>query len=71
MEIEVVILEVNKIEMVKKLISFGAKKFFDEEFSTAVPFMPTLLDDFFHNVLKGDNTDELIVFITDDGKVSL
>lgn len=25
------------------------KKFFDEEFSTAVPFMPTLLDDFFHN----------------------
>ncbi|MGZ3863564.1 MAG: FAD-dependent oxidoreductase [Bacteroidia bacterium] len=25
------------------------KKFFDEEFSTAVPFMPTLLDDFFTN----------------------
>ncbi len=25
------------------------KKFFDEEFSTAVPLMPTLLDDFFHN----------------------
>lgn len=25
------------------------KKFFDEEFSTAVPLMPTLLDDFMHN----------------------
>jgi kynurenine 3-monooxygenase len=25
------------------------KKFFDEEFSTAVPLMPTLLDDFFNN----------------------
>jgi len=25
------------------------KKFFDEEFSTAVPLMPTLLEDFFHN----------------------
>jgi len=27
----------------------AVKKFFDEEFSTAVPLMPTLLDDFFHN----------------------
>src|ERR1700741_2620278 len=25
------------------------KKFFDEEFSTAVPLMPTLVEDFFHN----------------------
>jgi kynurenine 3-monooxygenase len=27
----------------------AVKKFFDEEFSTAVPLMPTLMDDFFHN----------------------
>ncbi|HXB40562.1 MAG TPA: NAD(P)/FAD-dependent oxidoreductase [Bacteroidia bacterium] len=27
----------------------AVKKFFDEEFSTAVPLMPTLPDDFFHN----------------------